>query len=127
VCVFLEMKSVPQEREAQWWLSVKMCYSSLLGKTTKYCLSLKKKSDFKLHHTKHVLYRSLSICGRDGLVEYLVYSPRFIYVFQQLKISSLLCSTRRGLCLHLVYPWLGLDDLPLCFVSGLARACILVL
>jgi hypothetical protein len=43
VWVFLEIKAMPREREAQWWLSVKMCYSSLLGKTTKYCLSLKKK------------------------------------------------------------------------------------
>jgi hypothetical protein len=32
VCgVFLEMKTMPQEREAQWWLSVKMCYFSLWG------------------------------------------------------------------------------------------------
>jgi hypothetical protein len=43
VWVFLEIKAMPQELEAQWWLSVKMCYSSLLCKTTKYCLSLKKK------------------------------------------------------------------------------------
>jgi hypothetical protein len=35
VCgVFLEIKAMPQEREAKWWLSVKMCYSSLLGKTS---------------------------------------------------------------------------------------------
>jgi hypothetical protein len=40
---FLEIKAMPREREAQWWLSVKMCYTSLLGETTKYCLSLKKK------------------------------------------------------------------------------------
>jgi hypothetical protein len=46
VGVFLEMKTMPQEREAQWWLSVKMCYFSLWGKPSKYCLSLKKKSDF---------------------------------------------------------------------------------
>jgi hypothetical protein len=39
-------KNKPREREAQWWLSVKMCYSSLWGKPSKYCLSLKKKSDF---------------------------------------------------------------------------------
>jgi hypothetical protein len=44
--VFLEMKTMPWEREAQWWLSVKMCYFSLWGKPSKYCLSLKKKSDF---------------------------------------------------------------------------------
>jgi hypothetical protein len=24
--VFLEMKTMPREQEAQWWLSVKMCY-----------------------------------------------------------------------------------------------------
>jgi hypothetical protein len=34
VWVFLEIKAMPREREAQWWLSVKMCYSSLLGKTS---------------------------------------------------------------------------------------------
>jgi hypothetical protein len=46
VC-FLEMKTMPREREAQCWLSVKMCYFLLLGKPSKYCLSLeKKKSDF---------------------------------------------------------------------------------
>jgi hypothetical protein len=33
--VFLEMKTMPREREAQWWLSVKMCYFFLLGKTIK--------------------------------------------------------------------------------------------
>jgi hypothetical protein len=26
VGVFLEMKTMPREWEAQWWLSVKMCY-----------------------------------------------------------------------------------------------------
>jgi hypothetical protein len=26
VGVFLEMKTMPREQEAQWWLSVKMCY-----------------------------------------------------------------------------------------------------
>jgi hypothetical protein len=46
VCVFLEMKTMPREREAQWWLSMKMCYFFLWGKPSKYCLSLKKKSDF---------------------------------------------------------------------------------
>jgi hypothetical protein len=30
VCVgVLEIKTMPREREAQWWLSVKMCYFSL--------------------------------------------------------------------------------------------------
>jgi hypothetical protein len=42
VRVFLEIKAMPREQEAQWWLSVKMCYSSLLGKTSKYRLSLKR-------------------------------------------------------------------------------------
>jgi hypothetical protein len=47
VWVFLEIKVIPREREAQWWLSVKMCYSSLLGKTTKVLpFSEKEKSDF---------------------------------------------------------------------------------
>jgi hypothetical protein len=53
-----------------------------------------------------------------------MYSPRFIYVFQLLKSSFLLCSTRRGLCLHPVCLWLGLNFLPLCYASRLARACI---
>jgi hypothetical protein len=35
VGVFLEMKTMPREREAQWWLSVKMCYFPSLGKTIK--------------------------------------------------------------------------------------------
>jgi hypothetical protein len=47
VWVFMEIKMKPRKREAQWWLSVKMCYFSLLGKNIKYRLSLKKiKSDF---------------------------------------------------------------------------------
>jgi hypothetical protein len=48
-----------------------------------------------------------------------VYSPRFIYVFQQLKISFLLCLTRRGLCLHPVLPvaWASLSSTALC-ISG---------
>jgi hypothetical protein len=36
-------KSNTTEREAQWWLSVKMCYFSLWGKPSTYSLSLKKK------------------------------------------------------------------------------------
>jgi hypothetical protein len=80
-----------------------------------------------LHHIKHVLYRSLPLYRWDGLAEYVMYSPRFIYVFQLLKASFLLCSTIRGLCLHSVCLWLGLDFLPLCNASKLARACILVL
>jgi hypothetical protein len=48
-----------------------------------------------------------------------VYSPRFIYVFQQVKTSFLLCSTRRGLCLHPVLPvaWASLSSITLC-ISG---------
>jgi hypothetical protein len=42
VWVFLEIKTKPREQEAQWWLSVKMCYSSFLGKNIKYRLSMKK-------------------------------------------------------------------------------------
>jgi hypothetical protein len=93
-----------------------MCYFFLLGKTIKVLPLPEKEEWLQLHHIKHVLYRSLSLYGRDGLAEYLVYSLRFIYVFQQLKTSFLLCSTRRGLCLHPVCLWLGLVDLPLCFV-----------
>jgi hypothetical protein len=29
------MKTMPREQEAQWWLSLKMCYFSLWGKTIK--------------------------------------------------------------------------------------------
>jgi hypothetical protein len=48
-----------------------------------------------------------------------VYSPRFIYVFRQLKTSFLLCSTRRGLCLHPVLPvaWASFSPTALC-ISG---------
>jgi hypothetical protein len=35
VWVFLEMKIIPREREAQWCLSVKIYYSFLWGKTIK--------------------------------------------------------------------------------------------
>jgi hypothetical protein len=35
VWVFLEMKTMPREREAQWWLSVKTRYFFLWGKTIK--------------------------------------------------------------------------------------------
>jgi hypothetical protein len=114
--MFLEIKTMPREWEAQWWLSGKMCYFSLWGKPSKYCLSLKKKSDFNSTILSMYYIGPSLFTGRDGLAEYLVYSPRFIYVFQQPKTSFLLCSTRRGLCLHPVCLWLGLDDLPLCFV-----------
>jgi hypothetical protein len=62
------------------------------------------------------IYRSLSLYMRDGLAEYLVYSPRFTYVFQRLKTSFLLCSTRRGCVCTQFCLWLGLVYLPLCFV-----------
>jgi hypothetical protein len=42
---FWGIKTKPREQEAQWWLSVKLCYFSLLGKNIKYHLSLEKKSD----------------------------------------------------------------------------------
>jgi hypothetical protein len=85
------------------------------GKPSKYYLFLKKKSDFN-STILSMYYIGPSLYGRDRLAEYLVYSPRFIYVFQQMKTSFLLCSTRRGLCLHSVCLWLGLVGLPLCFV-----------
>jgi hypothetical protein len=64
-------------------------------------------------------YWALSLYGQDGLAEYLVYSPIFIYVFQQLKTSFLLCSTRRGLYMHPVLPvaWASLSSIALC-ISG---------
>jgi hypothetical protein len=48
-----------------------------------------------------------------------VHSPRFIYVFQQLKTSFLLCLIEGGLCLHLVLPvaWASLSSTVLC-ISG---------
>jgi hypothetical protein len=63
---FFGNKSKPREREAQWWLSVKMCYFSLLDKNIKYRLSLKK-SDF--NSTIPSMYRiGLSLfTGRMGL------------------------------------------------------------
>jgi hypothetical protein len=90
-----------------------------LGKTIKVLPFSGKEERLQLHHIKHVLYRSPSLYGRDGLAEYLVYSPRFIYVFQQLKTSFLQCSTRRGLCLHPVLPmaWASLSPTAFC-ISG---------
>jgi hypothetical protein len=73
-----------------------MCYFSLWGRPSKYCLSLKKKSDFNSTiPSMYCIGPSLSLYGWDGLAKYLVYSPRFIYVFQQLKTSFLLCSTKK--------------------------------
>jgi hypothetical protein len=71
VWVFLEVKTMPREREAQWWMSVKMFYFSLWGKPSKYSLSLKKeKSDF--NSTIPSMYCiGLSLYGQDGLAEYL--------------------------------------------------------
>jgi hypothetical protein len=86
------------------------CATSSFGENHQSIAFFWKKEWLQLHHIKHVLYRSLSLYGRDGLAEYLVYSPRFIYVFQQRKTSFLLCSTRRGLCLQPVCLWLGLCD-----------------
>jgi hypothetical protein len=53
-----------------------------LGKTIKELPFSEKEEWLQLQHVKHVLYRSLSLYGRDGLAKYLVYSPRFIYDFQ---------------------------------------------
>jgi hypothetical protein len=37
VCVGVFGKTMPWEREAQWWSSVKMAYFSLGDKPSKYC------------------------------------------------------------------------------------------
>jgi hypothetical protein len=73
----------PQEREAQWWLSMKNCYFSLFWvKTSKYHLFLIKNRELlQLHHIKHVLYRSLSLYGLVWACGIRKYSPNFIYVF----------------------------------------------
>jgi hypothetical protein len=42
VSVFLEMKTMPREREAQWWLS-NVLFFLLWEKPSKYCLSLRKR------------------------------------------------------------------------------------
>jgi hypothetical protein len=44
-------------------------------------------------------------------VEYLVYSPRFIYVFQQPKTSFLLCLIEGCVCTQFCM-WLGLVYFP---------------
>jgi hypothetical protein len=99
-----------------------------LGKTIKVLPFFGKEERLQLHHIKHVLYRSLSLYRGDGLVEYLVYSPRFVYVFQQLKTSFLLCSTRRGLCLHPVLPVAWASCIFHCVLYfRLNRACTLLL
>jgi hypothetical protein len=68
VWVFLEIKMKPREQEAQWWLSVKMCYSSLLGKSIKYRLSLKKiKSDFNSTISSMYLIGLSLFTGGKGL------------------------------------------------------------
>jgi hypothetical protein len=92
-----------------------------LGKTIKVLPFSGKEKQLQLHHIKHLLYRSPSLYGQDGLAEYLVYSPRFIYVFQQLKTSFLQCSTSRGLCLHPVLPvaWASLSSTTFCFSGPL--------
>jgi hypothetical protein len=64
VCVsmFLEMKTMPQEREAQWWLSNLLFL--LLGKNPQSTAFLSEKEEWlQLHHIKHVWYRSLSLYG----------------------------------------------------------------
>jgi hypothetical protein len=52
-----------------------------------------------------------------------VYSPRFIYVFQQLKTSFLLCLIEGGgLCLHPVLPvaWASLSSTALRIFGSLS-------
>jgi hypothetical protein len=49
-------------------------------------------------------------------VEYQVYSPRFIYVFQQLKTSFLLCLIERGCVFTQFCLWPGLVYLPLRYI-----------
>jgi hypothetical protein len=62
---FFEIKTKPREREAQWWSSVKMCYSSLLGKTSSIAFLWKEKSDF--NSTIPSMYRiGLSLSLRVG-------------------------------------------------------------
>jgi hypothetical protein len=64
----------------------------LWEKTSKYCLSLRKRRVTSTPPYKAcTIYVPFSLREWDGLAEYLVYSPRFIYVFQQLKTSFLLC------------------------------------
>jgi hypothetical protein len=69
-----------------------------LGKTLQQLpFSKKMKSDINPHQIKAcMIYVSFSLRERGGLVEYLVYSPRFIYVFQQPKTSFLLCLIERA-------------------------------
>jgi hypothetical protein len=64
----------------------------------KYCLSLRKRRVTSTPpYEACTIYVSFSLRERGGLAEYLVYSPRFIYVFQQLKTSFLLCLTERAM------------------------------
>jgi hypothetical protein len=58
-----------------------------------------------------MIYVPFSLRERDGLAEYLVYSPRFIYVFQQLKTSFLLCLIEGAVA------WASLSSTALC-ISG---------
>jgi hypothetical protein len=82
---------VPREREAQWRLS-KCYYISSENPKNKYCPSLRKRRVTSTPpYEACMIYVSFSLREPGGLVEYLVYSPRFIYVFQQLKTSFLLC------------------------------------
>jgi hypothetical protein len=58
----------------------------------KYCLSLRKRRVTSTPPYEACrIYVSFSLWEPGWLAEYLVYSPRFIYVFQQLKSSFLLC------------------------------------
>jgi hypothetical protein len=94
-CV-LKKKTRPQEREAQWWLSI-VLFLFPWEKPYINCLSLRKRRVTSTPPYKAcMIYASFSLRERDGLAEYLVYSPIFIYVFQQPKTSFLLCLIERA-------------------------------
>jgi hypothetical protein len=80
-----------------------------LGKNIKYRLYQRRiKSDYNSTISSMYCIGSLSPYGLGWACGIRKYSPSFIYVFQLPKTSFLLCSTKRGLCLHPVYLWLGL-------------------
>jgi hypothetical protein len=108
VSVSLEKKMMPREQEAQWWLS-NVLFLFLRENPEQYCLSLRKRRVTSAPpYEACMIYVSFSLRERGGLVEYLVYSPRFIYVFQQLKTSFLLCLIEGGCVFTQFCLWLGL-------------------
>jgi hypothetical protein len=96
VSVSLEKKMVPREREAQWWLSNVLFLFLRENPKNKYCLSLRiRRVTSTPPYEACMIQVSFSLREPGGLAEYLVYSPRFIYVFQQLKTFFLLCLIER--------------------------------